>query len=649
MSWLYYLKQIYSLDTLDARFVPKEASNEVKIDPAQPTPEELKTKQDAGKFSSLPEAQKSRWREPEFFVHYLIFAICVPLMFYTPYEVSQASDPRYQKFEPLLSPGWILGRKVDNSDAQYASFRDNIPYMAILLILHPLLRKLYDSFWRSSTYTQVKKGPGDDRGLTQGLSASAAADARMEQRIAFDSYFTLIFIAALYGVSALKILFIVYLNYKIAKDLPKSYVPAATWVFNVGLLFVNELSHGYPFERIAALVSSSPSLGAGKEQAALVNWGRWLDSYGGLIPRWEVLFKITTLRLISFNFDYYWSLDSRTSNHLEKKQLDPSSLSERDRVSIPAKPTDYTFRNYFAYTLYSPLYIAGPVLTFNDYVSQLRYPLPSITSRRILFYGLRFLLTVLSMELILHFIYAVAISKADPDWSTYTPFQLSMLAYFNLHIIWLKLLIPWRFFRLWALCDGIDPPENMVRCMSDNYSALGFWRSWHRSLNRWIVRYIFIPLGGSRSAAGQTRGRCEHPVWVKVRAGMNFVAVFTFVALWHDIQLRLLAWGWLIVLFILPEVVATQLFPRRKFKDQPDLYRWLCGIGAVGNIMMMMAANLVGFAVGLDGLKGLVQGIAGSWSGVVFLMGACGALFTGAQVMFEVREEEKRHGINMKC
>lgn len=52
----------------------------------------------------------------------------------------------------------------------------------------------------------------------------------------------------------------------------------------------------------------------------------------------------------------------------------------------------------------------------------------------------------------------------------------------------LQLLIPWRFFRLWALLDGMDPPENMVRCMANNYSCSGFWRSWHRSYNLWIVR-----------------------------------------------------------------------------------------------------------------------------------------------------------------
>ena len=241
------------------------------------------------------------------------------------------------------------------------------------------------------------------------------------------------------------------------------------------------------------------------------------------------------------------------------------------------------------------------------------------------------------MEFLLHYIYTVAISKSSPDWSQYTPFQLAMLGYFNLHIIWLKLLIPWRFFRLWALVDGIDPPENMVRCMSDNYSALAFWRSWHRSYNRWIVRYIYIPLGGGVAKGGS-----------RARAIANFLAVFTFVALWHDINLRLLMWGWLITLFVLPEIFANLAFPAKKWKDRPDAYRILCGIGAVGNILMMMAANLVGFAVGLDGLKGLVEGIVGTWDGIVFLMTACGALFVGSQVMFEVREGEKRKGIRLK-
>lgn len=277
-------------------------------------------------------------------------------------------------------------------------------------------------------------------------------------------------------------------------------------------------------------------------------------------------------------------------------------------MDIPARLEDYSFRNYVAYTLYAPLYLTGPILTFNDYISQSQYKSASITISTTAYYGIRFLISLLTMEVMLHFIYVVAISKAQPAWDVYSPFQLSMIGYFNLHIIWLKLLLPWRFFRLWALVDGIDPPENMVRCMSDNYSALAFWRGWHRSFNRWIVRYIYIPLGGSGGPS--TQGR-----WGTVRAIANMLVVFTFVALWHDIQLRLLIWGWLVTLFVLPEVMAGFAFPKRKWQDRKTAYRVICGVGAVGNILMMMAANLVGFAIGLDGLKGLIHGMVGSYSG----------------------------------
>lgn len=243
------------------------------------------------------------------------------------------------------------------------------------------------------------------------------------------------------------------------------------------------------------------------------------------------------------------------------------------------------------------------------------------------------------MEFVLHFLYCVAISKAHPDWKTYTPLQLSMLAYFNLHVLWLKLLLPWRFFRLWALVDGIDPPENMVRCLSDNPSAVAFWRGWHRSFNRWIIRYIYIPLGGSGKGT---------PAW---RAGLNYLAVFTFVALWHDINLNLLIWGWLIVFFMLPEILAQLAFPASLpiFKRHPDWHRYLAGVGVAMNMMMMMIANMTGFVVGWDGTKEFVRGIGSSWAGWGLIMASTATIFVGAQVMFEWRQSERRRGVEMKC
>src|SRR5690242_7676477 len=77
--------------------------------------------------------------------------------------------------------------------------------------------------------------------------------------------------------------------------------------------------------------------------------------------------------------------------------------------------------------------------------------------------------------------------------------------------------------------------------MSNNYSGLAFWRSWHRSFYLWIVRYMYVPLGGSKFGS------------------LNIWPIFTFVAVWHDLQLNLLAWSWLICLFILPELFCRKL------------------------------------------------------------------------------------------
>jgi hypothetical protein len=147
-----------------------------------------------------------------------------------------------------------------------------------------------------------------------GLTPSAAADARLNQRISFDVVFAVIFLTALHGFSTFKILAILYANYCIGTKLPRPYVPAATWVFNVGTLFANDLSHGYSYEKI--LGTFLPSSASEKDQSGY-NFGHTLDSYSGLIPRWDVLFNFTILRLISFNLDYYWSLNSRASSPVE--------------------------------------------------------------------------------------------------------------------------------------------------------------------------------------------------------------------------------------------------------------------------------------------------------------------------------------------
>jgi len=208
---------------------------------------------------------------------------------------------------------------VDNSDAQYAGFRDNVPYLFIMMAVHPLLRRLFSNIYpasgRTSENFQKEAANGSPSPRTVGFKT---ANNRLEQRISFDVVFSVLFLVALHGFSAAKVLLILTVNYMLATRLKKEYVPIATWVFNVGILFANELGQGYPYETIANGLFPWPTAQAGIEkEKSMHNWGTFFDSYGGLIPRWEVLFNITVLRLISFNFDHYWSLGRGGSSPLE--------------------------------------------------------------------------------------------------------------------------------------------------------------------------------------------------------------------------------------------------------------------------------------------------------------------------------------------
>ena len=341
MSLLHYAGRLYSLDTLDTRLTTSSKTPPSRIDPARPSPDEASYKDSRSGADELAKgASQSRWRSPEFIYHGLVLFVAVPLMFKTAYDVSKrkdalaflralrtdlariASHQNYNKFAPLLSPGWIPGRKVDNSDQQYATFRDNVPYLFIVMTVHPLLRRLFDSIYNTASTPSSRSLPNGNDSPAGSSTQSIMAEGRLKRRISFDVGFSVLFLLALHGFSALKVLLILYINYTLATRLRKEYVTVATWVFNIGILFANELGKGYPYSDMANVIlpwSASPEILA--EKGPKGNWGTVLDSYGGLTPRWEILFNVTVLRLISFNLDYIWSLNRGTGSPVEVRRF----------------------------------------------------------------------------------------------------------------------------------------------------------------------------------------------------------------------------------------------------------------------------------------------------------------------------------------
>jgi len=78
------------------------------------------------------------------------------------------------------------------------------------------------------------------------------------------------------------------------------------------------------------------------------------------------------------------------------------------------------------------------------------------------------------MELATHYVYCYALTKSGL-YSDFNALEIGFLGYLSLHLIWLKFLIIWRYFRCWALFDEIETVENMNRCMSNNYTLQVFF------------------------------------------------------------------------------------------------------------------------------------------------------------------------------
>lgn len=271
---------------------------------------------------------------------------------------------------------------------------------------------------------------------------------------------------------------------------------------------------------------------------------------------WNLPANFLVLRMVSFACDEHWAgeaaKESKKSDH-EVWALTGAAAgtvlapfdhcsSERCRAGANDEPqghrplAEYNLIHFAAYCLYPPLYMAGPIMTFNSYAF---YTKKSSGGPGVLLYAIRWLLCLAVLEGGLCFFPMFAVVSCGLFWDL-SPIEMAVAAYVLLKLMWLKFLLLWRFFRLWALVDGKEPPENMTRCMSNNCSLEQFWRGWHSSFNKWLVQYMYVPMGG--------RNNRIISVWI----------IFIFVAVWHDIEPKLLAWGILNAMFYLFEVACDK-------------------------------------------------------------------------------------------
>lgn len=542
-----------------------------------------------------------------------------------------------QNCKRYLQQTW-LHSYTDRADGQWREFRGSLWLLWICLLVSLSVNFIITSLYKQSATGTSRK---DNRGLfLQNL---------------FRLAFGVIFLAIQHGYHCLIVVTIALVGYSLTKFMKESrYNVIVTWTYAVAILLFKEsyrVQYEAPFTVLQPLFSRS---------------------YGGMYS-WHLAANFIILRVISFSLDHGRSCAHyhrqkaaplgadmlvkdeglQRSIKNEDKEKEKEREKEKDAVTghdeaskpllghasstdqkqaegkkeggrdmrVPLELAEFNLFNFAVYMFYAPLYMAGPIITFSGFVNSAR-----TESKGSIFpwmYCCRWLLCLALMEFLMNKLPLFAVLNSGLLFELEVS-EVAGASYMMLKLMWLKFLLLWRFFRLWGLADGIDAPENMLRCMSNNYSLEQFWKGWHSSFNKWIVTYLYLPLGGR-----------ERPIF-------SVCVVFFFVAVWHDIEWKLLVWGALNSLFFVLEMIAKRTLRSRLMSELPPALSHLvcCMCGAV-YIMVLIAVNMIGYAVGVNGIANIYDKVV-TWDGLRVMMVFLYFSAVGTSIMISLEDMKQR-------
>uniref|UniRef100_A0A7S3LVY8 Uncharacterized protein n=1 Tax=Palpitomonas bilix TaxID=652834 RepID=A0A7S3LVY8_9EUKA len=315
--------------------------------------------------------------------------------------------------------------------------------------------------------------------------------------------------------------------------------------------------------------------------------------------------------------------DAKTRGDTTAKKNELRELMERDPPCIDC----FSFLSFLAYILYPPLFIAGPIVTYNAFVNQL-FHTGFGQAKTGLMLIVRALFWAFVLEVLLHFVYLYAVS-VDRLWLLpgLSPFYVASTGYFTLNFMYIKFLSIWMYFRGFSHVDGVISPNNLIRCVNNNYTFTGFWRQWHASLNKWVLRYLYIPLGGKKSQWWS--------IWV----------IFFFIGVWHDLFLVWIAWAMLNCVFFTLEIgVLYAGYAYRNVLARIPMYEVVISWAGALNIFLLMIANLA-ILYGFGGTKLFLERMFLSDGGWKVFIAAVSSFYAGVRGMRAIRQREERMGL----
>jgi len=196
--------------------------------------------------------------------------------------------------------------------------------------------------------------------------------------------------------------------------------------------------------------------------------------------------------------------------------------------SYYGKTREYDFLNYALFVSFFPQLIAGPIVHHSEMMPQFARIRNKVlhydnVAKGMLIFSIGLAKKVLiadNLSAYVHVCFDVADTLVfDQAWAASLAYTLQLYYDFS----------GYSDMALGAgLLFNIRIPVNFY----SPHKALNirdFWRRWHITLGRFLMEYIYIPLGGSRSG--------------KVRTYYNLLATFFIAGLWHGAGWLFIIWG----------------------------------------------------------------------------------------------------------
>jgi D-alanyl-lipoteichoic acid acyltransferase DltB (MBOAT superfamily) len=164
-----------------------------------------------------------------------------------------------------------------------------------------------------------------------------------------------------------------------------------------------------------------------------------------------------------------------------------------------------------------------------------------------------------------------------------------------------------------GLLFNVHLPQNFL----SPYTALNvqdFWRRWHVTLSRWLMTYIYIPLGGNHAGFARTL--------------INLFLTFLIGGIWHGAGETFVLWGVMHgVALVLHRIWKTNRGEKTP-SSKTAFFRWLATFLFVNAAWVMFRAKTVACAMtmykcmlGIEGKASLLAIAEAMWKKVFYGMG----------------------------